>query len=166
MRSLPINRPTLDDPLYSQKNPHQVFLLLLSIVASWPLLRGQASSAVLEKALSDGTVILWGVALLAGSAVALIGDFWRGHTWDALVIERFGLGLVGVAAFVYSWIVWRTAGSQQDVSFAAAITAAYGASCTWRVWQITRRLRWIRQLLNEVEAMRAGQSEEGNGGPP
>lgn len=163
MRSLPISRPTLDDPLYTQKNAYQTFLLLLSILSSLPLLEGHANSAALDRELDDTTLLLWGTCLLGGSTIALLGEFWRGHTWTGLVIERFGVAVVGVAALVYSWVVWRAAGSQTDVAFVASITSAYGLACAWRTGQITRRLRWIRQLTREVAEMRAERQEDDGG---
>lgn len=145
MKTLPIERPTLDDPLYSQKNPHQTFLLVLSLFSAAPLLfGGSTGSATLDAHLGTFTVLMWGVCLLFGSLVALIGEFWPGHTWTALVLERAGLGLVGAGAAIYSFVVFTTV---PDARFAVSITAAYAASCLWRVGQITRRLRWLRALI-------------------
>lgn len=165
MRSLPIHRPTLDDPLYSQKNAYQTFLLLLSILSSLPLLQGHANSAALDRELDNTTLLLWGACLLGGSVFALLGEFWRGHTWNGLVIERFGVGIVGLAALIYSWVVWRHAGDRADVAFVAAITSAYGLACVWRFGQITRRLRWIKAMKQELDEIRAGRQVEDGAAP-
>jgi hypothetical protein len=150
MRSLPVERPTLDDPIYSQKNPYQTFLLALSIISSMPLLRGETSSATLAHELGHFTVIAWGVCLLVGSSIVLIGELWPGHTWVSLAIERAGLIPVSAGAGIYSAVVWINAGNVNDVRFIAGVTFAYAASCAWRCIQITRRLRWIRALVAEV----------------
>lgn len=163
MRSLPLDRPTLDDPLYAQRNPHQTFLLLLSVLSSVPLLRGQTNSAILERELDDTTVILWGITLLIGSVIALAGSFWPRHTWDALVIERFGLALVGAAALIYSAVVWASASEKGPVAFVVSVTAAYGVSCAWRCWQITRRLRWIHKARAEVMQIQADRAARAEG---
>lgn len=152
MKSLPVDRPTLDDPIYSQKNPYQAFLVVLSIISALPLLQGETSSAVLEEQLGDSMVVAWGLSLLIGSTVVLISELWRGHTWTALSIERSGLLLVGTGAGIYSVTVWATAGEVDDIRFVAAITFAYAAACFWRCFQITRRLAWIRKLVAEVNA--------------
>lgn len=110
MRTLPINRPTLDDPLYSQKNPHQTFLLALSVLGNLPLLRGDISSAALSSQLSPIAAWTWAACLLVGSLIALGGEFWPGHTWGGLVVERAGLALVAVAAAVYAVVVWVSVG--------------------------------------------------------
>ena len=150
MKSLPVTRPTLDDPIYSQKNPYQAFLVALCIVSSLPLLRGQTSSAVLEQQLGDTMVVTWGATLLVGSLIVLVSEFWRGHTWTALAIERSGLLLVGTGAGIYSVVVWSNAQHIDDIRFIAAVTFAYAGACYWRCLQITRRLRWIRALVAEV----------------
>lgn len=157
LKNLPINRPTLDDPLYSQKNPHQTFLLVFSLYAAAPLLTGRsAGSAVLSEVLNQATLVTWGLCLLIGSLVALVGEFWPGRTWDGLVLERTGVGLVGLGALLYSGVVFFTVDS--DTRYVVGVTTAYGLSCVWRVAQITKRLRWIRSLILETNAI----AEKGN----
>lgn len=149
MRSLPVDRPTLDDPVYDQKNPHQTFLLILSLYASAPLVfDGESASESLDKAVSPFLVVLWGAVLLVGSAVALVGEFWRGHTWTSLVLERVGLLLVGIGGGFYCIILALTVGG--NARYVVGVTTAYALSCLWRVMQITRRLNWIRALVAEV----------------
>lgn len=149
---MPVKRPTLDDPMYSQKNPHQVFLLVFSLVSAAPLMwNGQSGVPAMDRALNDLAVQAWGGCLLFGSIMALVGQWWRGHTWNGLVIERSGLGLVGTGAIIYSMVIWFSASNVSGgPRFAAAITMAYGLDCLWRCGQITRRLRWIKALITEV----------------
>lgn len=124
----------LDDPGYSQRNPHQAFLIGLSIVASLPLLRGQAQSSLLERELDDRTVVLWGGCLLVGSLLALFGEFWPGRTWTGLVLERGGLGLIGGAAAVYAVVTWSSVGNHSPLvemlpwALMTAITTAAGVA--------------------------------------
>ena len=154
MKSLPIDRPTLDDPLYSQKNPHQTFLLLFSLVASLPvLLAGESISRALDNAVNPVLVTAWAAALCVGSTIALIGEFWRGHTWTSLVLERVGLAFVGVAGLFYSIVLAVTMG--KSAGYVIGVTGAYSLSCLWRVGQITRRLQWIRDLVAEVNRRHA-----------
>lgn len=152
MKTLLPGDPALDDPLYAQRNPFQTFLLTLSLVAAAPLLRGDAGSALLERELPELAVVLWGACLLVGSLLAVVGEFWRGRTWNGLVVERAGLALVGGMAGVYAWIVWRATGSTDEVRYLLAVQVAYAAACAARVVQITRRLRWIRQVRIRVGA--------------
>lgn len=149
MKSLPVDRPTLDDPVYSQKNPHQTFLLLFSLFASAPVIfGGESASRALDRTVNPFVIMVWAAMLLIGSAVALIGEFWPGHTWDGLWVERIGLFLVGVGGGFYSGVIAFTMGAK--AGYVVGITAAYALSCLWRVIQITRRLAWIRELVDEV----------------
>lgn len=153
MRTLPIDRPTLDDPLYSQQNPHQTFLLVLSVLSAIPLLRGQTNSALLERELTPTALIAWGACLGVGSAVALVGQFWRGHTWTALGLERAGVGLVGAAIVAYTYVIVAVADDLDDVAYVTSIQTAYAAACLWRVAQITRRRAWLRKLIAELNTL-------------
>lgn len=144
-------RHHLEDPLYSQRNPYQLFLLVLSVAAAFPLITGRAASTVLERELSDSVVTLWGIALLVGSVIALIGEVVPGHTWSGLVLERAGLGVVGGAAAVYAGVVLASVDDPGGVVYLIAIQLAYALSCAWRCGQITRRLRWIRAVADDYE---------------
>lgn len=151
MKSLDIGRATLDDPLYSQKNPHQTFLLLFSLFAGLPVvLGGESASAALDDAVSPALVTAWASSLLVGSLIALVGEFWRGHTWHSLIIERAGLSLVGTGGAFYSVVLYCTVPDPAGARYVVGITAAYALSCLWRCVQITRRLRWIRGVVEEV----------------
>lgn len=149
MRTLPLPRHALDDPIYAQRNTYQTFLLALSILASFPLLHGDPSSALLARVLPNLTVMVWGWTLLAGSVIALVGQFWPGHTWTGLVIERAGITLVGAGAAFYAGVVWYSADGH-GVAYMVAVTTAYALSCGWRTLQITRRLKWMKGLIQEI----------------
>jgi hypothetical protein len=154
VRSLPIKRPTLDDPVYEQQNPHQTFLLILSLFSAAPMFVTHSSgSAVLDKELSPDTVLVWGACLMLGSILALAGEFWRGHTWDGLQLERAGLLLVGTGAALYASVILFTV-DPNGTRFVVGVTAAYAAACLWRCVQITRRLAWIRKVIDELNAER------------
>lgn len=151
MKTLPLHPEALDDPLYVQKNPYQTLLLGMAVLSSWPLLWGRAGSGVIDRELTLAAVMLWGWVLLLGSLTALVGEFWRGRTWTGLVIERSGLAFVGVAALIYAVLVDDKADLHDaDVAFVVGVTAAWGAACLWRCWQITKRLRWMRGIREQV----------------
>lgn len=155
MKSLQIDRPTLDDPLYMQKNPHQVFLLVFTLFASTTLLtQGHSPSQVMNAETNPTAQLLWGYCLMVGSLLALVGEFWKGHTWNALALERSGLMLIGGASALYCLVLYNSP-SAVNVEYVVGVTAAYAASCLWRVAQITVRLRWIRQVIKEMNARHA-----------
>lgn len=133
----------LGDPLYSQRNPHQFFLLVLSVVAAAGLIEGATGSQILDEALNPNAVTLWGTCLLTGSVTALVGMWWP-RTWTGLVIERAGLAIVASAAGIYAWLVYAAA---PDVAYTAFVHVAYALSCFWRVRQISVRMRWVREQV-------------------
>ena len=136
----------LGDPLYSQRNPHQLFLLVLSVVAALGLVQGATGSAILDDALTDHAVTIWGICLLTGSLTAL-GGMWWPRTWSGLLVERAGLAVVAVAAALYSILVYIAA---PDVAYTAFVHVAYAGSCMWRCKQITSRLRWVRAQVDRL----------------
>jgi hypothetical protein len=143
--------PQLDDPLYAQRNPFQTFLLGAALGASWPLIEGNAGSAVLERELNNAAVILWGICLGLGAAMGLAGMLWprtpANKAWTGLVVERSGLFLVGGAGAVYAIVVWSSVnGATSDVVYPVLIQLAFCAASFWRVAQITRRMRWWRTV--------------------
>jgi hypothetical protein len=140
------------DPLASARNPQQVFLLVLSLIASLPLLGGNAGSQSLESNLPDAVVIGWGICLLIGTAMALVGVLWprakvygRPQRWISLVLERSGLLLTAAAIFIYALVITTSAPDFNGVRYVVALNAAYGLFCLWRVVQITLGLYWRRR---------------------
>jgi len=133
----------LGDPLYSQRNPHQLFLLVLSVAAAVSLIEGATGSEILDHALDPHAVTLWGACLLVGSLTGLVGMWWP-RTWTGLVVERAGLAIVASAAGIYAWLIYAAA---PTVAYTAFVHLAYALSCFWRVQQITIRLRWVREQV-------------------
>lgn len=133
-------------------NPFEVFLLALSLASSIGFLQGNSGSTVLDARLSDTVVILWGIALAVGSAMALAGVYCyrkEATLMPGLVLERSGLSLVGVAATIYSFLVIHSASDVNGVRWTVSVQAAYAAACFFRAWQdhraIGRTYRIIRR---------------------
>jgi hypothetical protein len=148
VKSLPIHRPTLDDPIYSQKNPHQAFLLVYSALVSLPVLfGGNSGSGSLDTELGKYGVVAWAVCLLVGSVVAAVGEFWRGHTWTALVLESAGLSLLVLGGTLFSVALFAQG---EDARTVALLLASYAAACAWRIGQCIRRLKWLADLISEI----------------
>lgn len=136
-------------------NPFEVFLLGLSLVSSFGLLRGNPGSMVLDEQLNDLVVSLWGVALAAGSVTALAGVFcyrWQDTLMPGLVLERAGLLLVGTAAVVYSGVV-LSAVSLDSARWPVSIQIAFAGACFFRSWQDHRAIgRSYRIVSRELDA--------------
>lgn len=132
-------------------NPFEVFLLVLSLASSIGLLQGNTGSTVLDAQLNDLVVSLWGIALAAGSILALAGVYCyrrEATLMPGLVLERAGLSLVGVAATIYSVVVIYSV-SLSGARWAVSVQIAYAAACFFRAYQdhraIGRTYRIIRR---------------------
>lgn len=128
------------------RNPFQTFLLAICIPASLPLMQGNAGSAVLEESLPDSTVIGWGVCVLFGSVLALMG-MYTPRLWLGWLLERSGLMLAGSAAAIYAGVVAVTAEDVTGVLYALAVHTAFALACGVRAAQITRELRAGRAVM-------------------
>lgn len=93
------------DPLKSGRHPFQTYMLALCVLASLPLLFGEATNEAVQNNLPLWLAYGWGGMLLIGSFVALVGSFWPGEFDDALTMERIGLVFVGATALVYGLCV-------------------------------------------------------------
>ena len=130
------------DPLHLGRHPFQVFMLMTSVVSSLPNLAGEATAGSVEVLLPHVVVVGWGVTLLAGCVVALVGSYWRGSYANGLTMERVGCILAGSAAIVYGLLVpvvaWTTLGHAPPfpVFTATGIILGVGAACLQRAYDI------------------------------
>lgn len=139
--------PKLVDPLEASRHPFETYLLLLAAVSGVPLMFGKPNSASIAATLPHTLVVGWGVMLVIGSTLALIGLYWRGRSSTGLVLERAGLIGVGGASVVYASSVMLSAPGFTG-SFAASITVGFGVACFVQARRISARLRTaIDQML-------------------
>lgn len=134
-RTIPASIPYAD-PLHAGRHPFQTFMLVLCIASGLPLLFGQPTSGSIESNLPHWMAVTWGLSLLVGSTLGLLGSFWRGDYDTGLLLERMGLDLAGFAAVAYSVIVVISTGWLGLL--AGAIVLGFGASCLTRARDIGR----------------------------
>lgn len=89
------------DPLQAGRHPFQTYLLALCFISGLPYFFGQATAEAVENRLPVYVALAWGVLLVVGSALALVGSHWRGGYDTALTMERAGLYITGVDGLVY-----------------------------------------------------------------
>lgn len=135
-----------EPPYVPPKNPFQTFLLLLSLTASIPLIGGYAGSAALDSVLTDTATVLWGLALMLGSSLALFGTWLPHRRRVGMLLERTGLILTGGAALIYVGAMLKDTVEVEEIRYTASIHLAYGIACWWRVFQISKSLRWISKV--------------------
>jgi hypothetical protein len=125
------NRPDEDperpipyvDPLRAGRHPFQTYMLGLCIVSGLPYLFGKATAEAVEQHLPVYLALAWGLALLLGASVALVGSYWNRSIADALTMERVGLSITGGAALVYALCVL---GARSAIGPLYVVTAYFG----------------------------------------
>lgn len=126
------------EALAASRHPFETYLLALAFVSGVPLLFGEVTSQSIERALPSPLVAAWGAILMLGSAIALVGMYWRGALLTGFVMERAGLVGVGGAALIYSASLVVEAGI--GGTYAACITVGFGVACFAQARRISRRL--------------------------
>jgi hypothetical protein len=101
------------------------------------LLESKTWSTAVTNTLPEWQVVAWYTGLLACGAVSFAGAVARGVT--SLLVERFGLSMLGGWTLLYSVVVVMQAGVRG--LFVALLVAAFAAASVARVVQITRDLR-------------------------
>lgn len=135
--------PSYADPFRAGRHPFERYLLFLAVVGSLPIIIGKPTSGSIESTLPLFVVIAWGVLLLLGCAIALIGVYWPlkepvtpASFVTSLFLERLGLALAYPTALVYSAIIVIVAGI--DGVLVAALVAGFGWACRRRMKDCAR----------------------------
>lgn len=126
------------DPLRSGRHPFQTYMLLLAFVSGVPMIFVPPAAESVEFLLPHWVAIAWGVCLVLGSALGLIGAYLprRMGYANLLTTERAGLALAGSAALVYAVLILVYSGLGRGVS--ACIIAGFGVSCLFRSHDIAK----------------------------
>lgn len=111
------------DPLRAGRHPFQTYMLMLCIVSGLPYLFGEATAEAVEQHLPVYLALAWGLSLLFGALLALLGSYWTRSIADALTMERVGLSITGGAALVYALLVL---GARSDIGPLYVITSYLG----------------------------------------
>lgn len=140
-----MSKPVLQDPLIAQRNPFEVYLLVVGALSGvTTLVTGVAASASLELSLDDTTLDVWAWALTIGCLTALFGvvlPHRAPFVEFGLQLERFGLLLCGTGIAIFVYVVLATAGWATGGQI-ASFNAAFALACGTRVVQITRRFKY------------------------
>lgn len=119
--------------LFGSRHPFQIYMLMLCLVSGFPLILGKVQAESIEAQLPGWGATAWGLALVGGALVALIGIFMPNRV-NGLLIEGIGLVSVGAAAVIYAIAIIATVGFGGIV--AAGITLGFGLSCIVRWFQL------------------------------
>lgn len=136
----------------SSRHPIIVFFLILCLVAGAGILLGDAPApGSLNATLPGWQVMVWAVALTAGSAGTLIGLWLQSPSRptrlrDGVLFEQGGMSLLGPAAMLYGFIAIVTIGWAAVLP--GGIVLGLGVACAYR-W------RTLQRCVNQSQALRA-----------
>jgi hypothetical protein len=131
------------DARMSGRHPFEIYVLILCFLTALPILFGApAVPGSIRDSLPPPVAFGWGLALLAGAALALFGIYF-GERATGLICEQLGLALVAVACLIYAGCIIAYQG--WDGMIAVGIVGGFGASCGRRYFQ-------IQKVLDEVAA--------------
>lgn len=119
------------------RNEFEVFIVFMCLLTGFSqVFLAEAPSNISQTSPVFQTV--WSWTLLIGSAVALLGIFWR-EAYVALVLEMSGLLALGGVTLVYSFIVMLSSAEAGSL-VAIPITLAFALASCLRSWKIGRKV--------------------------
>jgi len=144
----------VNKPEPSSRHPLIIFFLILTLVSglSIELSADRTAPQSINAALPSWGVILWGYALIIGSAAVLAGLVLQGKAprlVTGVLFEQVGLAMLGSAAIVYSAAVLAAAGWQG--AYPAGITFGFGVACIYRWISLQRGILRARRATTEGE---------------
>jgi sugar phosphate permease len=130
------------------RHPDEFLLLLLCLSAGLTIVFGDVPAPdSIEASLPRWAAVGWGIGILLGPLVTLVGIFWPGRrASDGLITEQVGQGITGTVAAYYAVVLLTYA--WPAAVFSAFIVLAFGAARVWRFFQIQKILRAAHQEVN------------------
>lgn len=146
-----LTRLVLGAPPGIVEAPHPLLLGLLVLLSGGALLLagGRTAPESLERTLPVWLVLTWGVFLVTGGGLAIMGLLSRGllSRTAAMGLERAGNNLLAPAAIVYGAALLQQAGSQAIL--AAGLAIAFGLASA--LYAYTRQPGlWERLLARQI----------------
>jgi hypothetical protein len=136
--------------LVSQRNPFEVYLLLVgAVLGSARLMFGFKTSSVID-GLDPVVLKLWSWLVTSGCIVGLIGlSLPKKWIEVGLQLERYAMTIVGGGLLVYAGIVYGQVGSAG--LWTASTNGAFALACLTRSVQISRRFHWADSVEARFE---------------
>ena len=146
-----------DRGIKNSRHPDEIFLLLLCMFAGAGLVFGDAPAPdSVEASLPPWAVVGWGIGLLVGPLVTLLGILWQRDRHDGILIEQVGQVITGGSALVYAAILLVALWPAGFV--AGCIILAFGGARFWRWWQLQKVIDdAVRQVTAHEEGERHGE---------
>ncbi len=131
-------------------DPRVVFILALSVFSGLTSLAVDSAPQSLEAELPGWAVTLWGVILVAGSAITIFGI--ARNTFNGIIAEQIGSVMVAVATVFYSVVALMVVGL--GAFSIIGVILAWGLACGWRWFQLQALIKnaYQEQVRAEVES--------------
>lgn len=121
--------------------PHEAFMLAASTLLGAALLAGATPPASVEQQLPGWIRWTWYLLLLISGSVGLAGLAWR-EPYVALVLER--AAMVGQAAAPALYALALVGFGRWAALASGVLLAAWSAASAWRLVQVVREIRDVR----------------------
>jgi hypothetical protein len=133
-----------------QTDPRAVFILTLCVVTGLPLIFAHVTPGSFQELLPFWVIRLWGISLVVGCLVTLLGMGFREKLWG-LLTEQVGSIAVGSVSLFYATAVLIVAGRTGIT--AAGFVVGWALSCFYRYWQLEHliRLESVKRGVKIVE---------------
>jgi hypothetical protein len=130
--------PYRTDARLMGRHPFQILIMFMLLLISIPVLLGVTQRpGSIAAILPPPAGLIWSITLTVGTALALVGVFWRDRA-RGLILEQLGLGFVGLASSVYGVAILLS--RQDGAAVAIALIFGLAGASFWRYCQIQRLL--------------------------
>lgn len=149
------------DATMAGRHPFELFTLYLALLTSLPTVLGIFPEPGTIRALLPVVVVAaWSWVLFLGSAITLVGIYWR-ERGLGLILEQLGLAGVGLASAIYAGALLWVAGEPAIIT--GAIIGGFAVSCFRRYFQIQETVNSAVQaqgIRENVERQRAAEEDQ------
>lgn len=137
------------DPMGTERNPFQVYLLCLAILSGATTIGAdiESTSGSVATYLNDWHKTLWSILLMLGASSGLLGMFWWGDPRTGLLIKRFAFSLLCIPVFIYGLVIFFMIG----YSGLTVVLTLWGFSVASGVqaWRVDKH---IKQVIRKSQA--------------
>jgi hypothetical protein len=142
------------DPMTGHRDqaPYEVVVLAFLGFAGIVKALHLDSPSIVNRVLADDAFLMaWCSMLVIGSALGLVGRFWRGRLITALGLEQSGLLFVTGGCVVYILSLTQAVNLQAAL-LPGSLFCGIAVANIWRVVQIAREIRAIGKLSRIIES--------------
>lgn len=127
-----------------RRDPMELMLLGLCLVAGLSALFGNEAPNSVEQTMPGWLVVVWNTALAVSGAVGVVGNMWPGELGTGLLVRVAGLLIASGPAAAYGIAALTFAGAV--ALFPAGIVLAFAIACLWKSRHLTSDLRTVREV--------------------